>query len=128
MNKLGRFYLLTLATFIAYAGFVPAAWGQGDEGVAAPELTFQPVVGFRSINQATSTVVAVAFLGGAILAFYYLIKGSYRYITAGENAGNAQEARQTILNALIGLVLLGATYVIFRFAVGLIPGLSTFFA
>jgi hypothetical protein len=100
----------------------------GDDGLAAPELTFQPVIGFRSINQATSTVVALAFLGGAILAFYYLIKGAYRYVTAGDNAGNAQEARTTIQNAIIGLLILGTVYVIFRFAVNLIPGLSTFFS
>lgn len=91
------------------------------------EITIRPVAGFSSLGQAVSTIVSVVMFGGALLCFGYLMYGAIKYITAGDNAANASGARQTMLNAIIGLFLLGLVFVIFQILVNIIPGLGQFF-
>ena len=51
------------------------------------------------------------YLSGAI-AVIFVIVGGYRYLTAGGSEETATKARQTVINALIGLVIIILAYVI----------------
>jgi hypothetical protein len=103
-----------------------SVWAQ-EASVDPPEIKIQPIVGFSSINQAVGTIIGVVFFGAALLAFFYIVQGALKYVSAGDNAANTQAARQTIQNAVIGLFIIGVVYLIFKVTVSLIPGLGTFF-
>lgn len=55
----------------------------------------------------------------AVIAFIYLIINGVKYITAGGDAAKATEARNGILNAVIGVVIVLVAFIILRFAAGL---------
>lgn len=59
-----------------------------------------------SLNPSTlQTVTSNVFLGVGILAVIFLIIGGIRYAISGGDAKNIKEAKETILYAIIGLVL-----------------------
>ena len=91
---------------------------------APPPITIKPVIGFTSMQEAVATLMSVVGYVGALLCFFYLIWGAYKYLTAGDNAANTAAARQTMINAVIGLILLGMVVVIFNFVASFIPGLK----
>lgn len=51
------------------------------------------------------------YLSGAV-AVLFVIVGGYRYLTAGGNEETATKARKSVVNALIGLVIIILAYVI----------------
>ena len=124
--KLFSVFIRTLGIMLPGLAIVPSVWA--DDAPPPPAaITIQPIGGFHSMNQAASLLVAVVFLGGAGFALFYIVKGAIAYISAGDNPANATKGRQTIQYAVIGLVVLGLIFVIFKFVTGLVPGLSAFF-
>lgn len=61
---------------------------------------------FRIIN------VLLAIAG--LVAVIFLVIGGFRYITAGGNEETAEGAKKTILNAIIGIVVIILSFVIVR--------------
>lgn len=68
-----------------------------------------------TLNNVLTWVLAIIFL----IAFIYLIMSGVKYITSGGDAGKATEARNGVLNAIIGIVIVLLAFVILRFAGGL---------
>lgn len=54
-----------------------------------------------------------------LIAFIYLIMQGVKYITSGGDAAKATEARNGIINAIIGIVVVVLAYVVVRFAFNL---------
>lgn len=52
-----------------------------------------------------------------IIAFIYLVMYGIKYITSGGDAGKATEARNGIINAIIGIIVIVLAFFIIRFAV-----------
>lgn len=75
--------------------------------------------GFELVNFANNTVESIInillFLAGAA-AVIYLIWAGIRYLTAGGDTKKAEDARRAIINAVIGLIIVVATYFIIRVA------------
>lgn len=118
--------LYTLATLVSTGVTLPSV---AQSQATTPEpITIRPVIGFSTLSQAINTLMSVAMFGGALICLGYLILGAYKYLTAQDNAANTAAARQTMINAIIGLILLGLIYVIFMVVVNLIPGLNNWFA
>lgn len=69
------------------------------------------------LDAATSNIIDILFLIGGILAIIYLLWAGVKYITAGGNMDQAKVARQSIINAVIGIVIMMAAFAIIRFAV-----------
>ena len=63
------------------------------------------------VNEIISIVLAVV----GVLAVIYLIYGGIQYVTAGGEAEKATKGRTTITNAIIGIVLVAASYAIFTY-------------
>lgn len=61
------------------------------------------------------SIINLALLLAGVVAVIYIIIGGYQYITAGGNPEQAQAAKTTIMNAVIGLVIVFASYVIVNF-------------
>lgn len=54
-----------------------------------------------------------------IMAFIYLVMSGVKYITAGGDAAKATEARNGIINAIIGIMVIAIAFTIMRFAAGI---------
>lgn len=88
-----------------------AAWeaaGCGGSGDKLPGL----VVGILNAVIGISSLVAVVFI----------IVGGVNYITSAGDAGKIQKAKNTILYALIGLVVCVLSFAIVNWAIGAISG------
>lgn len=68
------------------------------------------------------TVINLILLIAGILAVIYLIYSGILYITAGGDTGKADKGRTGIVNAIIGLVIISAAYLLVRFVGGAISG------
>lgn len=79
-------------------------------------------VGGGSLEQLIQTIVNVVLLLAGIVAVIYLIIGGYQYITSSGNAEQAQAGRTTVLNSIIGLVIIFAAYLIVQFVLTRIVG------
>jgi len=63
-------------------------------------------------------IIRILLIVAGLVAFVYLIIGGYQYVTAGGNAEQATAARTTILNAIIGVVIVFASYAIVTWFMG----------
>lgn len=77
------------------------------------DVNIQPGRGFASsvsglINGVLSFVMVIA----ALLVFLYLIMGGIEWITSGGDKSKTESARNKITGAVIGLIVLAASYAI----------------
>ncbi len=68
------------------------------------------------------TVVNILSIIVGIVAVIMIIVGGFRYITSGGSAESIQAAKNTILYALIGLVIVALSQVIVRFVLTKVSG------
>ncbi len=72
----------------------------------------------RTLTGLITLIVRYFLVGAALFAFIYLILAGIKYVTAGGDAAKATEARQAIINAIIGLIVISLAFVIINFATG----------
>ncbi|MBU6388969.1 hypothetical protein KGQ71_00460 [Patescibacteria group bacterium] len=70
-----------------------------------------------------NVVVDVLFIIAAILAVSYLVYSGIQYITSAGNPEKTKTARTAIINAVIGIIIIAATYAVIRFAINIGAGL-----
>lgn len=73
--------------------------------------------GNDAINNIISTVVNLLSIVVGAVSVIMIIIGGLRYITSGGDAGNVQSAKNTILYAIVGLIIVVFAQVIVRFVV-----------
>lgn len=71
----------------------------GDDPLSSAEIIISQIVGFLTV------------LGAIIFIFMFLI-GALNWITAGGDSSKVEKARQSIVNGVIGLVVMVAAYAI----------------
>ena len=71
-----------------------------------------------SLSQIIGKVVTFALVIVGIIAVIYLVFGGITYVTAGGDAEKAGKGRQTITNAIIGIVIIIAALAIYNAVVG----------
>lgn len=69
--------------------------------------------GFTCIANLISNVVSAAFTIGALMFFVFLVMGGIEWITAGGDKAKVENAQKRISNALIGLVIIAASWAIY---------------
>ncbi|MEI6477418.1 MAG: hypothetical protein WCO52_00295 [bacterium] len=117
--------LLSLLVPTAHAGQSPPAHaGQSPlVGAITPAGNFSStgitggLVG--GITTIAGTAITVITLIAGVLAVVYLIWSGIQYITSAGNADKAKVARQGIINAVIGIAIIVATYFIIRVSIGI---------
>lgn len=70
------------------------------------------------------TIINAVLVIAGVVAVVFLIVGGYRYITSSGNAEAAEAGRTTVLNAIIGLVIIFAAYLIVNFVIDRIIGFN----
>lgn len=109
MNSINKFIL-------GFGLFLP--------GIAAaqPAINVRPPAGAGSVanmtlGQLVSYAVEVAIIVAGIGFVILLLLGGFQYLTSAGNPDGAQRANRTMLNAVIGLVIVVASYAVARYVV-----------
>lgn len=105
-----RLQKLAIATSSAVAAFPLLVSGVWAEPIEAPKGFFTDIGAL--INQALKFVMVIA----ALLVFLYLIWGGIEWITSGGDKGKTESARNKITAAVIGLVVVAASFAILQLA------------
>ncbi len=78
-------------------------------------LTIDPGQGFaESFGGLINGVLSFVMVLAALLVFFYLILGGIEWITSGGDKGQTEKARNKITSAVIGLIILAASYAILQ--------------
>ncbi len=75
----------------------------------------QEPFGTDTLLDVVSTIINLAFAVAGIVAVIYLIIGGFNYVTAGGNPETVEAAKTTIVNAIIGLIVILISYLIIQF-------------
>ena len=95
-----------------------AQWGGGMQaGANAARGSEQPVNLFGNSGIFTSITNILLFVIGAI-AVIMIIIGGLRYVTSGGNSASISAAKNTILYAIIGIVVALLAYAVINFVIG----------
>ena len=70
------------------------------------------------IDEIIRTVVNVISLIVGVVAVIMIIVGGFRYVTSGGESGQVSGAKNTILYAIVGLVVVALAQIVVRFVVG----------
>lgn len=69
----------------------------------------QPVAQFSSIM---ATIIFVLLVGGVLIFVIYFLIGAIRWITSGGDKGQVESARNQVLHAVVGLIVLFSLFAI----------------
>ena len=114
MKKTGKKIALGLATLALTASTLG---GQAFATSNTISLTNLQPTGVNVATDAATlipNVVTIVFIVAAALTFAYLIYGAIKWITSGGEKSKVEEARNKITAAIIGLLILAATWAIFQ--------------
>ncbi|MGI9027282.1 MAG: pilin [Candidatus Saccharimonadales bacterium] len=95
--------------------YIPSATGNSAADGNCSEVDN---AGAEKLNQFISQVVNVISLIVGIAAVIMIIIGGFKYITSGGDSGAVTGAKNTILYAIIGLVIVALAQFIVRFVTG----------
>lgn len=82
---------------------------------------------FESVGDFVVNIFQVALILGSVMTFLYLVWGGIQWITSGGNQEAAKSAKEKITDAIAGLALLAAVWVIWRLIIyflGISPSVS----
>ncbi len=79
-----------------------------------PTAAGEPIPNVSDATTIITRVIQVLLAIAGLVAVIFLIVGGFRYITAGGNEETAESAKKTILNAIIGIVVIILAFVIVR--------------
>ena len=140
MNKLKRISLSIVAALGLIApAMVPAvAHAQADKTINDGGLQCGAALKFQTSGCETDTSGAGAQVENiiqvsiniisivvAVAAVIMIIIGGFRYITSNGDPGSVSGAKNTILYAIVGLVIVALAQIIVRFVVGQLTGTAT---
>jgi len=63
-------------------------------------------------------IINIAFMAAGLVAVIYLIIGGFRYVTSSGNAEMIESAKATILNAIIGLIVIFISFLLVNYILG----------
>lgn len=99
---------MTLPMIVAAQGLIPA----NPPGTTSTQLATN--LGGNTLGGIIIRVIEIALAIAGLIAILFVIIGGFRYVTAAGNEEAAESAKKTILNAIIGVVVIILSYVILR--------------
>lgn len=113
MQKLKRFLSLEGLTLLVLS--IPSV---AHAAISGYELLPSYPFRLQDLSEVIRNVIQILLILAGVIALIYLIIGGYQYVTAGGNAETAAAARTTILNTIIGLIVIFASYAIITWVLG----------
>ena len=74
-----------------------------------------PLRNITSIQEVIRALIDVAFAAAGIVAVIYLIVGGFRYITSSGNAEAIEGAKATIVNSIVGLIVVFISFLLVNY-------------
>jgi hypothetical protein len=123
---------LSIVGFLTGLPFLALAQGDVNRGLNSIRLLF-PVGGLSGAQTLTGpsgliyrVISLLLFIAGA-LAVFFVILGGYQYITAAGNEEQSEKGKTTLINAVIGVVVIIMSYVIINVVVNTVSGSGSTF-
>ncbi len=112
----------SLTPLVVFLSFVPSAFAatlcSPEDAVFGPLC--DPDIGTIIVGR-----INLIFILSVIVALLYLIWGGFKWLTSGGDKTAVQGAREHIVAAIVGLVIIFLSYFILNFIIGFfIPGFS----
>ena len=125
MQKLKLFILpiitALLVTVVSPAGVLASSKEDVCKGVnfttGSSSTNCDNPTGARSVEEIVATVINILSVIVGIVAVIMIIVGGLKYITSSGDSNNVQSAKNTILYAVIGLVIVVVAQVLVRFVI-----------
>jgi hypothetical protein len=76
------------------------------------EQSVNPVAKFDSITKIVNLIIPIMMIVGGLACLFMLLLGAYRYLTSEGNAEKISKAQSIIIYAILGLLLIVASFVI----------------
>ena len=76
------------------------------------------------VNSLITTIINIFSVVVGIVAVIFIIYGGFKYITSGGDSGNVTGAKNTILYAIIGLIIVALAQFIVRFVLAKATGVG----
>ncbi len=105
MKKIAALVTSAVATLT----LVTPAFAQVNIGISKPEQ-----VQITDLGRLISTGISVAIILAGILVFVFLVWGGLEWIMSGGDKGKVEAARNRIVNALVGLAIIAASWALIR--------------
>lgn len=87
---------------------------------------FSPLcnLGANKIGSTIGQVITFAFIAAVLIALLFLIYGGIKWITAGGDKSGVEEARNHVVGAIVGLIIVFLSYFIINLILFLFTGSS----
>ena len=82
-------------------------------GLCVPQQPGQP----QTVNDLILRIINIILMVAAVIAILFIVIGGFRYITSNGNEEQAGKGRSTLVNAIIGLIIIILAYTIVRVVV-----------
>lgn len=76
----------------------------------------------KDLPGAIMSVINYVLIFVGVLALAYLVYGGFLYITAGGDSGQVDKAKSSIINAIIGIVVIGLAAAVVNFVIMAVAG------
>jgi hypothetical protein len=106
-----KFSKALAAASVAFATSPVVAFAQNKVSITNQDVSL-PKGFFLDPGNLLNTILRIVLIIGVLLVFFFLIQGGLEWITSGGDKGAVEKARNKITNAVIGLVILVASYAI----------------
>ncbi len=80
-----------------------------------PQPIHNPIGPRFEIGTILSGIIAIFILVAAIFAFFLLLTGGIQWITSGGDKGALENARNRIVHAIVGLIIIASIWAIIAF-------------
>src|ERR1700722_767537 len=118
-NKIASRIVLAVMLVIGFVNFSPAhAVNCGDSSLSPDSQTNLCLPASSNINSPSSVntllidVINILLSVAALIAVLFIVIGGFMYITSAGNSEQAEKGRTTLVNAIIGLIIIILAYVI----------------
>jgi hypothetical protein len=78
------------------------------------QTSVNPIAKFDSITTLVNLVLPIMMIGGGLITLAMLLLGAYKYLTSEGNAEKVSKAQSVIWYAVLGLLLIVASFVLTR--------------
>ncbi len=120
----GKYKVICVAVLVVFFILLPLAFSYAltanipcPPGIACPGTSG---TGINSVNDFIATVINWLIGISFGIAVLFLIIGGFRYIVSGGDVESAEAAKNTIINAIIGIIIIILSYVIINAVVNLL--------
>ena len=113
--------LVTSLSLLTYLMLVPSAFAQKVE--TCPEGNFKGLCDL-SFSNVLPGLISTIFIIAIVVALLYLIWGGFKWLTSGGDKQAVTSAREHIIAALIGLVIIFLAYFILNLVLQFFLGIS----